>query len=288
MATWEDGPEYAPIEQPAQFTVPDVPPLSTAPAPVQVPAVPGDRPQFGDPDQPVAPLATLVPEDDGEERDPRAPFTVDSDAMTQGGAGGAWGAAHWQQPAGQQPNQPGLWGPPGSAPVAPRDPVALRSGPAPAAGNLPAPGTPAWFGPGPTTPTSEVRPASPWRAVPPAVFILLFCSLIYIVSPFSYLLAFILASRLRYARRKILIAFGTVFGVVLLISTSSALINYATVGEWYTSLAVWLLLGSLLMIVLIYVMVKNELASGRGGGPGGGSGGGDYRYQYSPFPRGPQ
>jgi hypothetical protein len=120
------------------------------------------------------------------------------------------------------------------------------------------------------------------------VFILLFCSLIYIVSPFSYLLAFILASRLRYARRKILIAFGTVFGVVLLISTSSALINYATVGEWYTSLAVWLLLGSLLMIVLIYVMVKNELASGRGGGPGGGSGGGDYRYQYSPFPRGPQ
>lgn len=262
MATWEDGPEYAPLEPPAQFTVPDVPPLSEAPPPEEVPPVPGDRPQFGDPEKPVAPLATLVPEEDGEERDPRTPFAVDSDAMTQGGAGGAWSAAHWRPPAGQQQgpgNQPGGWGPPTGAPVAPTDPVALQSGPPPTVGNLPAPGTPAWFGHGPTASAGQPRPATPWKAVPPAVLILLACSLIYVVAPFSYSLAFILAARMRYARRKVLIAFGVGFGIALTISTTSALANYATLGEWYQSLSVWLLLASLAMFGLIYVLVKNEL-----------------------------
>lgn len=64
---------------------------------------------------------------------------------------------------------------------------------------------------------------------------------------------------MRYARRKVLIAFGVGFGIALTISTTSALANYATLGEWYQSLSVWLLLASLAMFGLIYVLVKNEL-----------------------------
>ena len=45
MATWEDGPEYAPVERPSQFENPDVAPLSTAPPVQQMAALaPKDRP----------------------------------------------------------------------------------------------------------------------------------------------------------------------------------------------------------------------------------------------------
>ena len=58
MATWEDGPEYAPLERPANFTAAATAPLSTAPPVVQMAAyAPKQRPGFGQPPAPVAPLA---------------------------------------------------------------------------------------------------------------------------------------------------------------------------------------------------------------------------------------
>ena len=97
MATWEDGPEYAPVERPAEFTRPAVAPLSVAPPAEQMAALaPKERPAFDDPSAPVAPLETLLP-DVEETRDPQLPFAVVSSTMT---SDSAWGALHWGPPSG--------------------------------------------------------------------------------------------------------------------------------------------------------------------------------------------
>lgn len=94
MATWEDGPEYAPLERPDAFAEPtvatiglDAPPPSPKAAPE-----PSERPAFSDPAQPVPPLATLVPEPPAG-RDPQQPFDVVSSVMTADTS--AWASAHW-------------------------------------------------------------------------------------------------------------------------------------------------------------------------------------------------
>lgn len=270
MATWEDGPEYAPIEAPERFTVPDVAPLDEAPPPAQLPYAPGERPQFGAPDAPVAPLATLDPEQAGEERDPNKPFDVDSGALTDGNKGGAWGAAHWRPPSGQPVGQPGPWGPPGAAPVDPAAPVALQSAAAPQLGNLPTPGTPGWFGPGPTT-QAQRRPPTLWQATPPGAIIALALSITVVLSPLAFVAGMLLSLRARYAKRAIMIGYGVVGAVILLITVVSTLANYGTFGDWYASARGWCVLGSALMIVLTLVFVNNELKSGPRGGsaPGG-------------------
>lgn len=273
MATWEDGPEYAPLEPPAEFTVPDAPPLSVAERPPQAPMAPGERPQFGGPQAQVAPLATLVPDIGGEQRDPHTPFEVDSDTMTQsGGTGGAWGAAHWRPPTGPPagvPQPPGPWGPPTGAPVGrPTEPMALRSAPPSAPGGLPAPGTPAWFGPGPAAPPRQQPPPSLFQATPAGAIIVLAVAIFWIIAPPAFVLAFVLSARARYARRKILTAFTIVGAVVFLIPTIAAFANFGDFGSWYRGLSTWTLLGSLVMIVLILVFANTEIKNLRGG-PGG-------------------
>ncbi|MBK9156615.1 MAG: hypothetical protein WAV45_12830 [Propionibacteriaceae bacterium] len=88
MATWRDGPEYAPVERPVAFATPDAPPLPQPP-PRVLPAQPPSalRPldyQTAD----LPPLSTYVPADP-DARDPRASFDVSSSPMTS-----AWDAAH--------------------------------------------------------------------------------------------------------------------------------------------------------------------------------------------------
>lgn len=279
MATWEDGPEYAPITAPERFAVPDVAPLDVAPPPDELPYAPAERPRFGDPDAPVAPLATLDPERSGDERDPSKPFDVDADALTEGNKGGAWGAAHWRPPVGAPVGQPGPWGPPGTAPVDPSAPVALQAGAPAPTGDMPAPGTPGWFGPGPAAQYQQ-HPPTLWQATPPGAIIALAVSLIFVLSPFAFLVGLLLSLRARYAKRQIMIAYAIVGAAVMLITVVSTLANYGTFGEWYSSAGGWFLLGSALMIVLTLVLVNNELKNG----PNGGSASGRYPQQppYTP------
>ncbi len=300
MATWEDGPEYAPLQRPDRFTLPDVSPLDSAPPPPTQPEAPAERPGFGGPDLSVAPLAALVPASGEEQRDPATPFAVDSDAVTQGGTGGAWGAAHWSPPAGP-------WPPAGAADV-PRGPAALQSFPSQPgpsqpgpsqpgpsqpgpvqpirshpAGAFPAPGTPAWFGPGPVDRGNPPPPPSLWRATPPGAIIALAVSVLVWLAPFTFAAGFALSARARYARRKILTAFGVVSGFVLLIPTAGAILNYGDLSTWYASLRGWALVGSLLMIALILVMVNGELKKGPQDPAGGAySSGGDDRFWAPP------
>ena len=143
MATWEDGPEYAPIERPTDFADAGAAPLSMAPPVIQMAAqAPKDRPFFDQPPAPVAPLETLVAAPP-ETRDPQVPFAVASSTMT---SDSAWGALHSGPPsrsAGPGPARrpphrrpipgPGRSQPNGTAPLVP------TSAPPPD-GRFPAPG----------------------------------------------------------------------------------------------------------------------------------------------------
>ncbi|HEY5980803.1 MAG TPA: hypothetical protein VIT41_14350 [Microlunatus sp.] len=133
MATWEDGPEYAPLERPDAFADPAAATvgLEAPPAAPPTPPAPTERPAFVDPDQPVAPLAALAPEPPAQ-RDPNVPFDVAASLMTAETS--AWASAHLPPPAS---------GPPAPGPQAP--------GPAP----VPSPPTqPSLYSPGPP-PTSQ-------------------------------------------------------------------------------------------------------------------------------------
>ncbi|HEU5484076.1 MAG TPA: hypothetical protein VFU98_04145 [Microlunatus sp.] len=112
MATWEDGPEYAPLQRPDAFAEPDVATsgLQSPPPPPILPPAPAERPVFDDPTQPVPPLHTLVPAPPAG-RDPEQPFDVVASLMTSESS--AWASAHW---TGRQSGSPA--GAPTEAPAA--------------------------------------------------------------------------------------------------------------------------------------------------------------------------
>src|SRR3954452_16548730 len=119
MATWEDGPEYAPHERPQYFADAPVPPLEQAPPPTRpADGMPTTRPLFPEPDAPVAPLETLVPEPP-DERDPSRPFDVVTATMT---TESAWVSA---------PLVPAAPLVARTAPAAPLGPVPRVAGPTP-------------------------------------------------------------------------------------------------------------------------------------------------------------
>ncbi|GAA2112141.1 hypothetical protein GCM10009841_35510 [Microlunatus panaciterrae] len=269
MATWEDGPEYAPLERPEGFHHPDVPPLEVAPPPRQLAAgAPMERPQFAGPPGPVVPLAALVPADPEQHRDPQTPFETVVSTVTAGpigiGAGSAqsaWGSAHWSPPSGQPV---GPWGPPATTPwPAPASPTSAA--PVPVGGApFPAPGTPQWFGPG--APPPQLPSAGPvdakkvWDTVTPAVAIcLLVGGLIYVFSPIMLVLAAVLASRITVGRPRISKAFYVVFGVLGFFALVGIFTHNLSFGDWYGYLGRWALALCWALLVVLPVIVSTEL-----------------------------
>ncbi|MVA76561.1 hypothetical protein GC722_11065 [Auraticoccus sp. F435] len=233
MATWEDGPEYAPHQRPDLFQPPEqAPALSTA--------VPPAKPSAGAPLQPpvefrvpqhVAPLETLVPRDK-DVRDPHQAFAVVTSTLTeQSATGPAWTAAHSSQWSAAQQQ----WGPPQGPPVAvppapghdPHQPFAVGQGmrpgqvpvPAPPGPAMPAPGTDQWF-----APTSWAPPAAPrddrtllrqvvqGTSVP--LLVVLGCGLIPMLSPFCVALALALTALATRRRRQLRTGLWIGLGVV--------------------------------------------------------------------------
>lgn len=99
MATWEDGPEYAPRERPLAFAVPAAAPLKRPAAePSLADGAPPARPTGWDQD----PRAAIVPQrrldelsaTSGPGRDPHDAFTVTSSTVTSQDS--VWGAVHQQ------------------------------------------------------------------------------------------------------------------------------------------------------------------------------------------------
>lgn len=270
MATWEDGPEYAPVERPAEFAAAATVPLSTAPPVVQMAAyAPKERPGFAAPPAPVAPLETLVPTP-ADRRDPEQPFAVVSATLT---SDSAWGAVHWGPPSGPPvgtPTAPTL--PPGSPFPAP-GPVALPPPTAPLPnrplpdGSFPAPGTPAWFGPGPygeqPPPPGRVTPRAVWEAAMPGLCICLAVGgLVWVLAPILYAIAFGLAGRVQVARARVRRAFAIGSGVLGLVAIVATLTNDLGFGEWWRVVGGWSLVACWALLVTTLVLVYRALRAG--------------------------
>ena len=252
MATWEDGPEYAPRERPSSFAEPPVAPLDQPPAVAQPAAgAPAERPQFGQPAAPVAPLADLVPAP-ADVRDPQRPFDVAASALT---SDSAWGSLHWSAPhpvgagpvvpvaVGQAPApmtapQPGSWSSPPSWP-APDQPMNVQQQPGPGVpGGYPAPGTPGWFAPPPGYGDQPSRGRVDAKrvveaATPGLCICLAIGGLIYVLAPIMLLVALALSSRVRVGQPLIRYIFRGAVGVAALIAVVGLGSDAALASGWW-------------------------------------------------------
>ena len=293
MATWQDGPEYAPLERPDQFAVPEVAPLEVAAAPAAAPPAPVERPAFDGPSSPVAPLEALVPLP-ADRRDPERPFEVAASNLT---TPGAWAGVHGSAPheVAPAPGTVAPWpvqgwtyddpgGPPGAAPRAPGVPAAQALPPAPGFPSAPAqpgavgypgpqgqngfpvPGTPEWFGPGaygePPPSPNAVDARQVLYAVTPALLICLGLGVIFSpLSPVLVVLAFVLSRRVRVAqvqvRRTFAVALGTL-GAFAVIGLANLPLG---VDEWWAVLSSWGRLVCVITAVVVTMQVWSRLKS---------------------------
>ncbi len=272
MASWQDGPEYAPTARPDEFAEPQVEPLEDPPPVLTLSGAPDERPRFDEPTAPVAPLATLVPEP-ADQRDPQQAFAVVSSTLT---TGGPWGGIHGATPAvAADPWASGPAAPahdaafPSAAPF-PRayhatDPfLPTESPPAPA--GFPEPGTPQWFGPGqygeqPIRGRADARAL--WAAATPALLIVLVSAvLIKVLAPLLLVTAFVLARRVLVAQaqvqRSFVIALGTL-GTFALIGLLTGPLGF---GDWWGFLGTWGRLTSLATLVSTLLLVRRALLAG--------------------------
>lgn len=223
MATWQDGPEYAPTVRPTAFVEPVAGPLEAPPPPPHLSAgAPAGQPVFTPPEQSTPDLTTLIPAA-GPSRDPQLAFEVVTAAVT---SPTAWGAAH-TAPAGVMASAP-VWDPQqpfagsspvtGSIPAPPPTHARAQINPAP----FPAPATPAWYAPPQADqryqPPPQVGLGQVVRGVTPAVLITLALGVLLNAMSLVMLgVSFALATRIAYRQRQIrnlyLIAIGIV-GVV--------------------------------------------------------------------------
>lgn len=228
MASWQDGPEYAPTERPAAFVTPPLPPLTAPapPAPVAAPVEPGVEPSFVPAAVPQPDLATLVP-DAAPGRNPNVAFEVTAAAITAGGTMPAGPG----QAGGRLPTQPFTSGGPpltGYLPVQAAVQPNAQVNPAP----FPAPNTPQWFAP---PPESRVPVAPPtvtvtqiWLGATPAVMITLILGALFSwLSILMLALSFALSARIGYRRAAVRRSYSAALiwtGVVGLLSLVSG--NY--------------------------------------------------------------
>ncbi|MFX4273675.1 hypothetical protein ACQBAR_03915 [Propionibacteriaceae bacterium Y1685] len=287
MATWEDGPEYAPLERPDQFSAPEVAPLDEAPTrATTVLDAPDDRPDFGDPDAPVPPLAELSAAAGEPARNADEPFAVATAAVTAGSS--AWSAAHWSPPSGPpvqpgqpaQPGQPvpqGQWAPPTGPPAATSGPVGLgtgqrmENGPAPtqpirlsgadrntAASQMPQPGSNEWFGPGPAAPAPAAQPVNLSQfvtALSPVVLIfLLIGGMVRPMAAVAFIVAFSCTALIRVAAptvRKVFIVASIAIVLITLISLLLPDPDFFGVLNQMAQIACWLVLVASSVFVVL-------------------------------------
>ena len=217
MATWEDGPEYAPIERPTDFA--DAGGRAALDGRRRRSRWPPRRPRTARSSTsrrpPVAPLETLVARAGGDpgpagpvrrgQRGHDLRLRVGRRAL--GPARPRPGRPDRSRAASRSPPTPGPAGPaewhrrPGSDVAPPPD------------SRFPAPGTPAWFGPGPygeqPAPPGRVSPKAVWDAAMPGLCICLAVGgLVYVLAPILYAIAFGLSGRVKVARQPVRVAFA--------------------------------------------------------------------------------
>ena len=279
MATWQDGPEYAPAERPSEFSVPTVAPLEVPPPPAQIAAgAPKQRPRFDGPQAAAPPQDRLVPVV-ADHRDPARPFDVAQSTLTS--MDSAWGSAHMSAPAHSAPGPAAAPGPPADSWGAPADgpwpaPVAQEpqgpsAFPPPAANAFPPPGTPQWFGPGPASAAPTTRPVVDARAVvtaatPGLVIVLAIGGFVYVLAPIMLGVAFFLSSRVRVAQRQVRAVFVAGWVFVGLVALLTLLGDYLYFSDWWRVVGGWALVVCWTLLVTLLVQVYRALRR-RGGTP---------------------
>mgnify|MGYP000604351386 CR=1 FL=1 len=253
VASWEDGPEYAPLQRPSAFSAPAASPLSTpdpTPAPPTAPATPPAT--YEVPHEGVRPLRELVPAE-GPRRNPQEPFSVVTSVMTsmETTSGSAWGSAHSTQTLSTQMPQAA---PPQVAPVrAPDQAFASTYAPPPPVQGFPAPGTPAWFGPGSQFEASRVRvpptAGNVLNSVTWGVLIpLLLGGVVPLLAPVLLVVAFLLASQVRYRRQLVRTVFYAAMGLTALaglygLVTDGAATAWSLMGGWAMAMS-WVVIAA--------------------------------------------
>lgn len=264
MATWRDGPEYAPVERPDAYTTPDAEPLGSPPASMPAPpSPPPGRPvDFGAPAESI-PLAQLAappaaPRDPHEEFDtyttpltslaptpalqdkpvpppqekpapppPPAPPTGMHSGMHQS----AWGSVH--NPAAPRPAA--QWAPaqPITLPQPPTAtaPIPPPQFPPPTLNQSPFPTSAAWYPPPKRpAPRRDANMREIFSAMTPGVTISLAVG--FFVPPLSVpllIVAHILSGRMRYGRSQ---AHGIFIAVESLIALLTGILVYYDYGFW--------------------------------------------------------
>lgn len=265
MATWEDGPEYAPLQRPEQFSAPEATPLEDAPARPQPSAdAPSSAPGGYDQASGAVPLAAIGP-DLGAERDPHRAFDTVSSLMTATSSS-AWTSAHSSQQWGAAPPPPDPRQPLpiGAQQAAPDEQQAAQQFPAPGAQQqFPAPGTQQWFAPDPAwSPPGHAPQQSTVRqvvaGVTTPVLVCLALGLIPALSPFALVVAFALSRLGTRARWQTAIGYAICLGVVAMVGLT-ALLSGST---FYSSITLPANLACLVMLIASPLLVQRHLASG--------------------------
>ncbi len=272
MATWRDGPEYAPTVRPEAFVEPPAAPLQTPPPPAHPSAgAPGEQPGFTQPQQPAPDLASLIPSADPG-RDPRLAFEVVTSSLT---GPTAWGSAHTAAgPSAAQvawsPQQPLM---PVSGPVVGSIPAPVSQQPRATVNPqpFPAPGTPQWFAPPDAAqryqPPVQVSFGQVVKAITPGVLItLVIGALINSLSIVMLAVSFGLSSRIPYRREQVQLAYVVGLGVVGLAATASLLLDdFYLTAAWEAASGIAQLVCFLLPFALGLIVA---LAVGKGEPPG--------------------
>lgn len=224
MATWTDGPEYAPHERPAVFQAPAVEPLATP--------LPAERHVLGAAAAPEAmtaptapPLEALSPRPGRPARDPRAMFEIAHAGLT-----GTWAFGSLQH----DPRDPIL--------VQGRDAFTAPAAPAAAAAGAPAswptPHSPGWFVPQ-QLPNPDQLTIKDWAHAmsPGLVFSLAIGCLPIVTAPVFYLLAAFFGLNARYRRRSITVTFVTGLAIISIFSGLALISDGMKFTTWWTALA---------------------------------------------------
>lgn len=253
MASWTDGPEYAPTVRPTAFVAPTAAALAVPEPPHRdETAVPDAEPTFEPPTEPAPDLRELVPSA-APGRNPNLPFETITTTITTAE----------EAPSG--PRDPRLpfaeAGPPLSgylaAPVQQPPP---QVNPAP----FPAPGTPQWFAPDPSqrfAPTSQVTIGQIWKATTNWVMIPLLVGMFFVaISPVALLVATVSTTQILYRRKSVRRVAGIVWGVVLALTILTVFADPA--AAFYDTLAVYSLMGSWAAAIASLAIVGTALRNG--------------------------
>lgn len=237
MATWQDGPEYAPLTRPEQFEAPEIAPLDVAETRslVRGEAFPVERPDLQAPRHPGAPLDALSADHGQSRRDPSEAFTVVASLITSN-TSSAWSAAH--------------------------------------SSVIESPVDPQWTPPAPTGPGAQPTPFAPIRGpqpitfrafvanlTPPVAIVGLLGGLIPALAPLLFGAAFVLATRVRLARTAVLRVFAggaAVIGLVAFIS----LLTGPTLGGWWSAVGLTCLIVNWLVLLVSAWLVVQAMQDG--------------------------